>query len=240
MHEFSPHHSQPRLRTPRHVAAVPNRTCVRVAILDPHELTMAGLKSLLTSATDSPFLVVPAVDQGLPPDVVLYSVHSEDETRHDPDLHALLRSTPCTVLATYWDENSPAIEAARACGVHGTLSQRLPGHILLEHIQAIHEGRCPDEHLLPPDGECHPEIARAGLAPRELEVLGLIAAGLTNQEIADRLYLSINSIKTYVRTAYWKLGIQRRSQAVIWAERHGLNRPRLTPVADREEGAPTA
>ena len=239
MHEFSPHHSQPRLRTPRHVAAVPNRTCVRVAVLDPHELTMAGLKSLLTSATDSPFLVVPAVDQGLPPDVVLYSVHSEDETRHDPDLHALLRSTPCTVLATYWDENSPAIEAARACGVHGTLSQRLPGHILLEHIQAIHEGRCPDEHLLPPDGECHPEIARAGLAQR---ARGAWAhRGGPDQPGDRRSFVPEHQFdQDLCAHRLLEAGIQRRSQAVIWAERHGLNRPRLTPVADREEGAPTA
>jgi NarL family two-component system response regulator LiaR len=242
MQQLPSEHPQVRQqRRTRRVAAVPNRTCIRVAIHDQHELTMLGLKSLLTSATDSPFFVVPA-DAQPPPDVVLYSVHSEDETRRDPELHAVLRSTPstATIIATYWDENSSAIEAARACGVQAALSQRLPGHTLLELIQAIHEGRCPDEPLVSPDGECHPEIARTGLTARELEVMGLIAEGLTNQEIADRLYLSINSIKTYVRTAYAKLGVQRRSQAVLWAERHGLTRSRPNVVAGREEHIPTA
>ena len=53
-------------------------------------------------------------------------------------------------------------------------------------------------------------------------MLGLIAQGLTNQEIADRLFISINSVKTYVRTAYRKIEVERRSQAVVWVERRGL------------------
>jgi DNA-binding CsgD family transcriptional regulator len=63
-----------------------------------------------------------------------------------------------------------------------------------------------------------------GLTTREIDVLGLVAAGLTNPEIADRLYLSINSIKTYIRTAYHKIGGNQRAQA-IWVERYGLTPP---------------
>ena len=61
-----------------------------------------------------------------------------------------------------------------------------------------------------------------GLSPREAEIVALIAAGRTNGEIADQLYLSVNSVKSYVRTAYGKLGISRRSHAVKWAVEHGL------------------
>lgn len=60
------------------------------------------------------------------------------------------------------------------------------------------------------------------LTVRELEVLGMVGEGLTNQEICERLYLSINSVKTHIRTAYRKIGVQRRSQAVAWALDHGL------------------
>jgi NarL family two-component system response regulator LiaR len=56
--------------------------------------------------------------------------------------------------------------------------------------------------------------ASYGLSPREVDVLHLIACGLSNQEIADSLYLSINSVKTYIRTAYRKIDVTRRSQAV--------------------------
>jgi NarL family two-component system response regulator LiaR len=55
---------------------------------------------------------------------------------------------------------------------------------------------------------------------REVEVLDLIVKGHTNQEIADALYLSINSIKTYISSAYRKMGVTRRTQAVIWGLKH--------------------
>jgi len=62
----------------------------------------------------------------------------------------------------------------------------------------------------------------AGLTARESEVLALITRGLSNQEIAERSYLSINSVKTYIRTAYRKMGVTRRSQAVLWGIRNGM------------------
>ena len=62
----------------------------------------------------------------------------------------------------------------------------------------------------------------AGLSPREAEVLALISRGLSNQEIADRAHVSINSIKTYIRSAYRKIGVERRTQAVLWAIANGF------------------
>ena len=71
------------------------------------------------------------------------------------------------------------------------------------------------------------------LSARERDVLELIAAGLSNQEIAERLYVSINSVKTYIRAAYRKIGVERRSQAVVWAVQHGLLKiPGVTIVVD--------
>jgi two-component system, NarL family, response regulator LiaR len=63
------------------------------------------------------------------------------------------------------------------------------------------------------------------LSARESEVIALIARGLSNQEIADRAYLSINSVKTYIRSAYRKIEVTSRSQAVLWALAHGLAVP---------------
>ena len=57
---------------------------------------------------------------------------------------------------------------------------------------------------------------------RESEIIALITQGLSNQEIAERSYLSINSVKTYIRTAYRKIGVHRRSQAVAWGIAHGF------------------
>jgi DNA-binding CsgD family transcriptional regulator len=60
------------------------------------------------------------------------------------------------------------------------------------------------------------EFEDRGLSPRECEVLRLIADGLTNEEIGSRMFLSINTVKTYVRTSYRKIGVTSRSQAVRW------------------------
>ena len=69
-----------------------------------------------------------------------------------------------------------------------------------------------------------------GLTQRESEVLALITQGLTNQEIADKAYISINSVKTYVRTAYRKIGVSRRAQAVSWGMDHGFRPQRARTV----------
>ena len=61
-----------------------------------------------------------------------------------------------------------------------------------------------------------------GLTPRELEVLQLIAQGLSNQEIADRLFLSLNTVKTHTSNVFSKLDVQRRTQAIQKAKELGL------------------
>ncbi len=62
----------------------------------------------------------------------------------------------------------------------------------------------------------------AKLSAREAEVLALITQGYTNNDIASRSYLSINSVKSYIRSAYRKVGVERRSQAVRWGMENGM------------------
>ncbi|WP_257478675.1 response regulator transcription factor [Acidipropionibacterium jensenii] len=65
---------------------------------------------------------------------------------------------------------------------------------------------------------------RPGLSVREAQMLALICEGATNDEIASTCYLTINSVKTYIRHAYRKIGVGRRSQAIVWGSRHGMVR----------------
>ncbi len=74
-----------------------------------------------------------------------------------------------------------------------------------------------------------PQVAAAanpvddvGLTPREGEIVGLIVTGMSNREIGDTLTLSINSVKTYIRSAYRKMGVERRTQAVLWGLARGM------------------
>lgn len=66
------------------------------------------------------------------------------------------------------------------------------------------------------------ELEKLGISPREMEVLNLMALGLSNQEIAERLFLSLNTIKTHSANLYVKLDVKRRTQAVEKAKRLSL------------------
>ncbi len=80
---------------------------------------------------------------------------------------------------------------------------------------------CPDEEPEQVEGQW-PGRSQ-GLSARESEVVSLITQGLTNVDISARTYLSINSVKTYIRTAYRKMGVPRRSQAVRWGLKNAMS-----------------
>ena len=73
--------------------------CVRIAIIDPHELTVAGLTQVLTQCRSPHFRVVPPEHANPPADIVLYNVEQHSGGSHDPALHALIRQTRSTVIA---------------------------------------------------------------------------------------------------------------------------------------------
>ncbi len=77
-----------------------------------------------------------------------------------------------------------------------------------------------------------------GLSPREAEVLALIAHGLNNKQIAQRAFVGIDSVKTYIRSAYRKIGVESRSQAVLWAVQHGFEPDTERLVGSRPTAAP--
>lgn len=202
------------------------RSRVRTTVVDDHDIDITGVTAVLGRFTDRVTLVaVDAPDV----DVVLYGAR-ERHTGHDPALHALLRSSPATVIVLGWGGDAPQPDGALACGAHGRLSKTMPGAELVAGLEQINLTR-DRARVLPRDAGCHPVLREAQLTPREQEVLTLITQGLTNQEIADFAFLSINSVKTYVRSAYRKIGVTRRSQAVSWGLLAGLaHAPELEPV----------
>ena len=74
--------------------------------------------------------------------------------------------------------------------------------------------------------------SEVGLSEREREIIGMIARGLGNLEIASASRISINSIKSYIRSAYHKMGVRSRTQAVGWAAQHGFPLEALPGDAD--------
>lgn len=105
-------------------------------------------------------------------------------------------------------------------GARGCLSKALRGDELADALRRIAGGEVlvvPEDG---PDGESASPMVP--LSPREVEVLDLIGRGVTNVDIAGRLFISPNSVKSHVRNAYRKIGVERRSQAVRWVHLNGL------------------
>jgi DNA-binding NarL/FixJ family response regulator len=89
--------------------------------------------------------------------------------------------------------------------------------------QAVDEARSvADDASLTAHAESDPSSAVSGLSPRELEVLGLVAQGLTNAQVAQELYLSPRTVNAHLNSIYHKLGVSSRSAATRFAVEHGL------------------
>jgi DNA-binding NarL/FixJ family response regulator len=178
------------------------------------EILGRGLVAMLADHPDR--AILSPVDDA---DVILYDVMGVHRT-NGADLEQLTRRTQSVILAVSRDLRPDLRARAIAAGAHGWISMSVDSVELVAAVEAAFAGRelsGQDDRL----GQT------ADLTAREVEVLALITQGLTNQEIADRLYLSINSVKTYVRTAYAKIGAHSRSQAVAWCLQVGFAPPDL-------------
>lgn len=145
-------------------------------------------------------------------DVVVYDVLrlADDDT---DELRRLVDASK-GVVALAHDLRPDLTRRARCVGVAAVLSVSVTVDELLGVIARIAAGEPLDEvEYASGDWLGRQE----GLTPRESEVIAMIGEGLNNEEIAARLFLSINSIKTYVRTGYRKIGAHSRAQAVRWA-----------------------
>ena len=188
-----------------------------VAVVSPQEVVQQGLVELLGRHPER--VAVIDYPNGCEPDVVLFDVLN----LIDGDLSGLqdlLSATSAKVLAVSRDLRPDLAARALAVGADGFFSIGVSESELLDAV----ESAVAETGAGGPEGSVgEPRLGAAvGLTTREVEVLTLIAQGCTNREIAAELYLSPNSIKTYVRTAYRKIGATSRSQAVGWAIRNGF------------------
>ena len=170
-------------------------------------------------------------------DVVLYDTFGQAQG-DGVDLATLVDDGRAKVVVFSWNTEPELVERALARGARGYLSKQVTGQEMAWALQQVAAGA----ELRPQDvGDSSlPEVGAwpgrgRGLTAREAEVLALICAGLTNQEIAERTYLSINSVKTYIRTAYRKIGAGSRSQAVAWAMQHGFRPERVRVLRPTEQ-----
>ncbi|HUA46205.1 MAG TPA: response regulator transcription factor [Solirubrobacteraceae bacterium] len=212
---------------------------VRIVIADDHDVVRSGFASLLDTQPD--FTVVGTARDGLEavrigrelsPDVVLMDVRMPgidgiEATRQLTGPGVGLR----ILILTTFDLDDYVYEALRA-GASGFLLKDVTAEELFHAVRVIAAG----DALLAPGitrrligefaqrSDRRPAAARdlADLTPRETEVLQLIAEGLSNSEIADRLIVTEETVKTHVSRILGKLGLRDRTQAVVLAYETGL------------------
>ena len=199
---------------------------ISLALVDDYEVILAGVAHVFDEYRDR--IRVVELDANKPisqdVDVVLFDAFAQPEA--DTDLTTIISNPHAGRVAVYtWTFRAVLIEAALEKGASGYLSKALPAHEMVEAIEAIDQGEtvvseAPKGNRLT-SGLDWPGRSE-GLSERESEVLALITQGKSNAEIADILYLSINSIKSYVRSAYRKIEVTNRVDAVLWGIDHGF------------------
>ena len=197
-----------------------------VSVINDFDVVVAGVRALLSPFADR-VLVVDTQLQS-PPDVAV-DVALFDTFAAPLDwqlrLTEMARGTKVGAVAVYSFMTDPrAVEDSLAAGAAGFLAKSLSAEALVEGIESIAGGhRVVD--LGARDGGVsgdHWPAEDVGLTPREAEMLSLIVRGYSNEEIARSRYLSPNTVKSYIREAYRKIGVTTRAQAVAWGMRHGL------------------
>ena len=230
----------------------PRPVCIRVLIADDQRVVREGLR-MLVALIDDVEVIGTACDgaeavrlaETHRPDVILMDLRMPDldGIAATAQLRERLPAARVLVLTTYADED--AIVPALRAGARGYLTKDASAEQIEAALRAVHAGqtyldpavqerlvaaviRSPDPADLTGTGAGTGTGSRAppdGLTTREAEVLALLASGLSNAEIAQRLYLSHATVKTHINRIFAKTGARDRAQAVRYAYQHGLATP---------------
>ncbi len=197
-----------------------------IAVVNDYEVVVKGVAAMLQ--TYRHLVQIVELDAqapvATPVDIALYDTFAQ--TQGDAsETHDILKNPHVSKVVVYtWNFDVERARAVVRMGASGCLSKALTAKALATALVDVHGGRtvispAPNRGAdLVGDWPGRPE----GLSAREAEVLALITQGLSNQEIADRTRLSANSIKSYIRAAYRKIGVTNRAKAILWGVEHDL------------------
>ena len=200
---------------------------ILVALVDDYDIVLAGVANMLDRYRDR--VVIAEIDANTPVedavDIVLYDSFAQPESDHGHIATLVANPHARRVVVYTWNFHPDLIESAHKQGASGYLSKTLPARELVAAIEAIHAGdRVISEQ--PPRARSAPGLdwpgRGEGLSDRESEILALITQGKSNADVATLTYLSPNTVKSYIRTVYRKIGVASRTQAVLWGVDHGF------------------
>jgi len=197
---------------------------VRIAIVDDYDIVVQGLARMFEPLKDRIEVVEVSTNQ---PGVERVDIALIDSFAQTRDVNEVLAEANAERYVFYsWSLEPELIETWARFGVVGFLDKRLTAEELADALERIHQGESGVTSAdYPPsvDFDLGDWPGREhGLSAREAEVIALITQGLSNEEIAARSYVSINTVKTYIRTAYRKIDVDSRTRAVLWGVDHGF------------------
>ena len=208
---------------------------IRVAVVDDHDMVRKGLLAYFLTEPDIDIVGEGAsgneaieIARKTRPDVMLMDLLMENGTGIDATREIVKFHPTCKIIiiTSFYDDEKvfPAIEA-------GAFSYLLKTAQAEDIIKAIHKAMSDEPVIEPkvaskmmnrfrtPTKQLHDDLTE-----RELEVLMCLGDGLTNQEISDTLFIGVKTVKTHVSNILSKLGVADRTQAAIYANRHGILR----------------
>jgi DNA-binding NarL/FixJ family response regulator len=222
---------------------------VRVLIVDDQALVRTGFRMILEAEEDIEVVGeagdgIEAITEArrLEPDVVLMDVRMPELDGIEATRRLLANGgagETKVVMLTTFDMDEYVFDALRA-GASGFLLKDVPPERLIDGIRAVANGdallapsitrRLIEEFVRSGPASSSPPPALGELTARELEVLQLIARGLSNAEIAKELFVSETTVKTHVAHVLMKLGLRDRVQAVVLAYEAGVVQPGTSPA----------
>lgn len=211
---------------------------LRILLVDDHILFRKGLARLLDAQPD--FQVVGEASDGaegvekaraLRPDVVLMDLRMPvcDGLEATRQIKRELPSVQVVVLTVSEDDQD--FMAVIRAGADGYLVKSMRPELLFQELRDLAQGEVPLWRAM--TGKLFRQLARATpvsptsglpgtLSEREIQVLRLLAEGLSNEEIAAELGIAVNTVRNHVRNILGKLGLRNRVQAAVYAVRHNL------------------
>jgi DNA-binding NarL/FixJ family response regulator len=200
---------------------------IRIAVVDDYDLVVMGVANMLDPYRDR--VLIAELDSERPVkdevDIALYDSFAQAESDRE-EIRVLVENPRARRVVVYtWNFHPDLVSMAVGQGVSGYLSKALSAGDLVSALESVHAGEVVVSSS-PARARTSSDLdwpgRREGLTDREAEILALITQAKSNPEIAALMYLSVNTIKTYIRGLYRKIGVKTRAQAVIWGAGHGF------------------
>ncbi|MDP0398736.1 response regulator [Tsukamurella strandjordii] len=216
---------------------------IRLVLVDDQDLVRVGLRRILRRRDGFEVVAecadgdeVPDAVAAARPDVVLMDLRMKrtsgmEATRR---LAAQVDAPPVLVLTTFRDDD--LLSSALRAGAAGFVLKDSPAEELIRAVRLVAAGeavldpavtgRVLQTYLAAQESDTTPPTAPDPLTAREADVLALVGRGLSNDDIAAELVISIVTVKSHIGSIFTKLGVRNRAEAIVWAFDNGVVRPR--------------